>query len=123
MFTNETTRANAQAVLDFITENPGLHDQLSYFRATPCGTAMCIAGAALHLEYGVSGYMDVLSHDKIDSGLNLTMVAAPLLGLETDEEIDSIFYQYDNEKAIEKLKHIVVGDIETFMREAKEAYE
>lgn len=106
MFTTEETRATAQAVLDYIHEHPEKHNQLDFFGVNGCGTTMCIAGTVLFLEYGVSTSNQA---GAISTG-SYSDMAGPLLGLENDDETDWLFYEMDNELAIQKLKHLVVGE-------------
>ena len=111
----EQTQAMAQKVLDSITEHPEQHDQSNFF----CGTAKCIAGWALHHAYGISSgteFWDRFGPEALDNQAaaeTYTEMAAPLLGLD-DEEAQHLFYEMDETMAVQKLKHVIVGDEEGF---------
>jgi hypothetical protein len=101
MKSTEQTRALAQQVLDFIHDNPERHDQESWndgpLDQNGCGTAMCIAGTANALFHGVDAINYIAGVE-----------AVKLLGL--DHEASVIFYEMDNDRAIQKLKKIIVGE-------------
>lgn len=69
-----------------IEETPDRWDQSLFERHTECGTNRCIAGWALHLEYGsVYDYMDNHPERAVE------YVAAELLGININEA-DYLFY-------------------------------
>jgi len=125
MFSNESTRETAQRVLDFINANPAVHRQTTYFgdrvnTENYCGTTMCVAGTALYVEYGINSPMSFYEHPVFGrrgndhTGNSYAKVAGPLLGFENADESDAIFYEMDNERAVQKLKHLVTGDLMAF---------
>lgn len=107
MESTEETRARAQAVLDYIHDNPERHEQGDWCstKDSPdnmCGTTMCIAGTALFLHHGsLQWYFDGMG--------NFSERAGELLGLDWIER-DVLFYQMNNEKAVQLLKKVVVGE-------------
>jgi hypothetical protein len=112
------TQAMAQAVLDYIHEHPEDHDQATFWRPTDCGTSMCIAGTALNIAYGVTcvnDFFDIVNPEPTNEVIGISDAAGRLLGLENPAEHDLIFYEYNNEAAIQQLKHLVTGDATAFM--------
>ena len=113
-----------QNILDFITEHPEEHDQItfestaedtSYLLDIPeeeCHTTRCIAGWAFIMSYpfstGLSGAAQ--SHYAGDSDMSdpddYRTGAAELLGLSEDEALE-LFYEASNEEAIEALKRYI----------------
>lgn len=104
MNSTEETRARAQGVLDYIHAHPETHNQSS---TSMCGTYMCIAGTAAWLEWGMRAE-DIVYGNWDKSGMS--EVCGPLLGLDLDEAEDLFFDTMDEEAAVQKLKHIVVGE-------------
>lgn len=120
MKSTEQTRAAAQAVLDYIHTYPEAHDQEvvkgEAATTTPCGTSMCIAGTAIALKNNIKSLLDWEDYwDEKDLGAQSHSDAAwvkearEILGLDEDEAID-LFFEYDEETAVQKLKHVVVGE-------------
>lgn len=111
----EDTKANAQAVYDFIIMNPDKHDQNSWIHVEDenfdgpydedavnvCGTTMCIAGTAAFLAKG-----------EINVG-TVTDDAEGFLGLTADEGA-LMFYTYNNEQALDMLNAVAQGDPDKF---------
>lgn len=108
------TQALAQNILDFIHEYPEKHSQETFFGDRGCGTTMCIAGTALYLTYGISTLQEFSGSELYDLDDSISGSAGELLGLETSHEIDHIFYEMNPEEAIQKLKHLVTGDVWAF---------
>lgn len=98
----------ARDVLDYINKHPDEHNQATWV----CSTTMCVGGTAVVLHYGNR------SLSKINRGLgfldnnfkNYSDLAYPLLGFEHKNESCWLFYEMDNEAAIQKLKLIAAGD-------------
>jgi len=108
MQSTEATRALAQRVLDFIHEHPEHHDQGSIDMNGPqCGTTMCIAGTAAWLTWGDKSGDIIYTGTGAPVGL---IKVGSLLGLSHNEAEDLFFNTSDNEKAVQKLKHIIVGE-------------
>ena len=107
------TRALANAVIQYINDNPEKHDQGNWFTqadafSNSCGTSMCIAGTALALRFNFD-YREILKY--VESSVDgFSGAAAPLLGLDTEDEKDILFYEMDNESALQKLKKVAVGE-------------
>lgn len=113
MFTNESTRVLAQGVLDYINEHPEQHDQGVFFASGyTCGTTMCVGGTAIFLAYGISDKASF--YDKYPYS-SYSDVAGPLLGFENIEESDILFYEMNENAAVEKLKFLIVGDVDGFL--------
>jgi hypothetical protein len=128
MIINETTKANAQAVLDYIEQHPEKHDQGNWFGENVtmndgetgnlsygygeeidpnvCGTTMCIAGTALWLKAGMPN--KIVIPDFPDQE------AAPWLGLESEEETHALFYNMDENAAVNMLRGMANGDEHKF---------
>ena len=100
MMTPET-QARAQAVFDYIHAHPEQHDQGSI---SACGTSMCIAGTAAWLEWGAE------AHNHISERGGLRDACGPLLGLSATEAEYLFFETMDEERAVQLLKHAVVGE-------------
>jgi hypothetical protein len=101
MQSTEQTRARAQEVLDYIHEHPERHDQNHWIKdpdSTGCGTSMCVAGTATWLEHGSKAI-------HLDSEIE----ASKLFGL-SYWECQVLFYDMDKERAVQKLKKVVVGE-------------
>lgn len=125
MKSTERTRQTAQNVLDWIHDNPQQHNQElvhSQLGSDTCGTTMCIAGNLLAQKYGLqtghdfrrwwddNGYEQVqIPGFKDRHAYAWVRTAGQELGLTQDEAWD-LFYTLDNEDAVQKLKHIVVGE-------------
>lgn len=129
MIVTEGTKAMAQDVVDYIVENPERHNQANWVVSVDdgtqhqvvdaikkvkeegvCGTTMCIAGTAIYLKYGVEGL--VRAGDP-RSTLHFEHVGAALLGLD-DEESRALFFEMDNDKAIDATVAIANGDEDKF---------
>ncbi len=102
MHSTPQTRAHAQDVLDYITAHPEKHNQSKFTylvdRETGCGTTMCVAGTSNWLMHGKEA-MNFLDQDE----------AIEFLGLGYDEA-EVLFYEMSEERAVQKLKKIVVGE-------------
>jgi len=108
-----------KAVLDAILEHPEHHDQNNWAKQTSCGTVMCIAGWACHLEglqfqwdnyYGImpEGRADSVvaeASDMLDSEEFVGDMAARILGL-SDVEAYRLFHNTNNDSALTMLKHL-----------------
>ena len=107
MKSTENTRELAQRVLDYIHEHPENHDQKSI---QSCGTNMCIAGTTAFILYGHEADVILWSGYTNDQGhRGLEKMATPL-GL-SDLEMRDLFYgTMNNEQAVQKLKHVIVGE-------------
>lgn len=97
------TRAHAQEILDYIHANPEKHDQAYFFTGNPnmCGTTMCIAGTSVFLK-------NAKTFDDMPMGAFADKAAANL-GLSMAES-EVVFFEMDEERAIQKLKKVVVGE-------------
>lgn len=107
MESTEATRARAQAVLDYIVMHPEQHSQetwcTDFENPTSCGTTMCIAGTTLFLE---DPRMLVSRHHR--GNATYSEAASDLLGL-NEEEGDAIFYDMNNQRALDKLIKVANG--------------
>jgi hypothetical protein len=106
----------ARKVLDQIRIFPETHNQRSYVKENECGTTCCIAGHALSF----SGYTlaHVRDYENAYKGLTFRrpdggeMVdtwwteAMDLLGLSHGEAV-RLFFEWDNEAAIELLEQMI----------------
>lgn len=142
MRVTDETKANAQAVLDYILAHPekhsqrhvvGLMDSSWNFFLLPssgesvedivlteenfCGTTMCIAGTVIFLNQGIDALNRLGKPVIIDdeSHTDWEIVGAEYLGLDLDEA-DSIFFEMSNSRAIDLLIAIANGDEEKFHR-------
>jgi hypothetical protein len=104
----------ARKVLDQIRSFPETHSQGSYIKENECGTTCCIAGHAL----AFSGY-EITENSKPEiekaydflrpDGTTIDFVwdeAKDLLGLSRDEAV-RLFFEWDNEAAIELLEQMI----------------
>lgn len=111
MFTNEETRRIANNVYEHIMANPEKHDQENFWNQNDCGTTMCVAGWTLFLEEGIKSSLGYYA--RYDSEYcDISETAGTLLGFDDYEESEWLFYEFDNEAAVQKLKRIAVGDID-----------
>ncbi len=96
MISTEETRALATKIWDQIAEHPETHDQSSW--EDECGTTKCIAGWAAHFSPN-SNHLNIgyFAHGQEVLGLGHL-------------EASSLFYHADDERAVQLLKHIVVGE-------------
>lgn len=107
--------ALAQQVLDQITEHPHTHDQEMWF--SECGTQRCIAGWAVEFS---DGY-ELVHSDTFGRTLayrpdgtstpDVDLVAQELLGIDRDTA-ESIFFDFDNHRALAKFRHLVKSEID-----------
>lgn len=118
MISTPDTRAMAQGVLDYIHEHPEDHNQRVFFSDPEgCGTSMCIAGTTIALidselaERLRAEYWHPVNGDvgAYSAGWHIENAAARALGLSKPESV-FVFYDFDNESAVQKLKSIVVGE-------------
>jgi hypothetical protein len=96
-----------QKIYDQISQHPETHDQGDFESRPPgCGTTRCVAGWAIALHCGVNSIYSrpglPLAGRETSSGyLSPTAVeAADLLGL-TDRQAVELFYNFENEEAVE----------------------
>ena len=123
MHSTPETRAMAREIADFIKSHPERHDQSSWVyvldanEGAPgaeyaealkqpdlCNSTMCVAGTALFLEHGTEVFKKEwqMGHDFEDEG-------ASLLGL-TYEEANYLFYDTNNEEALDMVEGLAVGE-------------
>ncbi len=118
MQVTEATKAHAQAIVDYIIENPEKHDQRLWWmdnEKSPingsdfnfCDTTMCIAGTSVFIEGGVEA---LIEQSQIG---DWEIAAAPNLGL-TDREASYLFYCMDNDLAVDAVNAIAQGDVDKF---------
>lgn len=112
MESTEETRALAQKTLDYIHSNPEGHDQRDFFpdadaTTGSCGTTMCIAGTALAIKHNFN--FNRIREVAIYHPRSYEGAGGDALGLNEDEA-QAIFYDMDNERALQKLKKVVVGE-------------
>lgn len=122
MLSNEETRANAQAVVDYIIEHPENHKQREYFgkmtdsglesdydlSENACGTTMCIAGTHLFLKYGTRAtkiFLASVNGSIKDAGNDL--------GLEGMERF-KLFHEANEDTAFDLINALAQGDLEKF---------
>lgn len=111
MISTGETRAHAQDILDKIHEHPEQHNQNVWGERTDCGTTLCVAGWSVVLK----GQDQWLTYTEPDGSKTEELVCATYekaqynLGLTSDEAIN-LFYNSENEEAVQKLKHIIVGE-------------
>ncbi len=130
MFTNEDTKANAQAVVDYIIQYPEQHRQQEYFgeligddetdelyltsnygekSANSCGTTMCIAGTQMYLEHGkdaVGLFNDDATRFISKAGLNL--------GLSDAQDRYKLFFESNETVAFDMVNALAQGDLDKF---------
>jgi hypothetical protein len=118
MESTEETRRLAQDVFDYIQENPEKHDQEHYFyqpeKSTGfCGTTMCVAGTAMAIRYNFDyrAIHKAMEAKLADTGrvTSYCRMAGELLGLDVTEQ-DALFYEMNEELALQKLKKVIVGE-------------
>lgn len=100
--TNES-KALANAILDFLERHPEKHNQDVFIDGKDeeigCGTSMCVAGTAHWLLKGDKAFND--PRTSLD-------VATKALGLSYGER-SVLFYEFDNERALNKLRKVAEG--------------
>lgn len=106
MKTNKKIREHALEVYEYILKNPEHHSQKNFFSGpdvatVSCGTTMCVAGTSQFLAYGNFQ----TARDSNSSGEE----SALRLGLETEREVNALFYEMNEEAALAKLRKIVLG--------------
>lgn len=115
MQSTEETRERAKVIYDYLTQHPDKHDQAHYGAVQTCGTTMCIAGYALSTfrpklvkwvvgDRGIKSISGETSDDR-----DIDVVAAELLGLDS-YEMESLFHDMSNTRALEKLKMVSEGE-------------
>lgn len=109
-FTPEV-QEHAREIIDFIHKYPEAHNQNTWvdgkrtqepvFETGHCNTTMCIAGTSVLFKEGVESLWEGGVAGK----------AAEYLGLRPYTlESETLFYDFDNESALQKLKLIAAGD-------------
>jgi hypothetical protein len=116
MRTSKRARDLAQRAFDYIHEHPEKHVQNWFFKnknsgaiispepdPEDCGTTMCVGGTVAWLHYGDN------VHEEVNARGGIEVEAARLLGLNLRER-DALFYDMNEERAVQKLKKIIVGE-------------
>lgn len=114
MISTPGTRERAQVIYDYLVAHPEEHSQQNYGKKTACGTTMCIAGNAI-----ITFRPDLVEWEMLDSGVkvlkgwfdaegDIDNIAGELLGLGLEEQHE-LFYEMDNERALEQLKRVANG--------------
>jgi hypothetical protein len=132
----EQTKAHAQEILDFLSENPQVHKQFTFFygdvetlQEDPtnlCGTQLCVAGTSVLLADGVEGI--IKCENNVVDGLetwSYSNIAAKNLGLTYEPnasflnanhyetlqaEANALFFCMDETSALDMLRAIRDGD-------------
>lgn len=105
----------ATEIVEAIEANPQLHDQSHWRKNAICGTTMCIAGWACFLngdkfeDVDPEGRADFIV-DQEGSLWEIDDRAASLLGIEDRHEVEKLFYEFNNETALSRLKLLAKGD-------------
>lgn len=118
---NEQTRANAQAVYDYIIMNPEKHNQahwaesdsnlfVSYEEVNMCGTTMCVAGTAAYLHTNEETFNSLV---RGKAGYHWEDAGQEILGL-SDSQAFQLFYTMDNEIALDMINAVAQGDADKF---------
>lgn len=122
MHSTPETRAAAQGVADYIEAHPEQHNQSAWVQVfdqegneldtedysledlNVCKTTMCVAGTAAFQRDGKQIFTDQWqrTHTWMDEGMKI-------LGLRFDEA-NSLFYDTDNEEALDVVKGLAVGE-------------
>lgn len=107
--------ARRQKVLGHIVAHPEDHDQEQWETHSPsCGTQRCVAGWAVHFEAPQSRHLEgamqyVADRDNIHYDyITFSNIGRHLLGL-TYAEADELFFEVDNEQAVELLRQYAAG--------------
>lgn len=114
MQSTEETRERAKVIYDYLTQHPDKHNQAHYGMEKSCGTTMCIAGYALTtfqpelVKWVNDNGVKVVSGETSDDR-DIDVVAAELLGLDS-YEMESLFHDMSNTRALEKLKLVSEGE-------------
>lgn len=133
MIVNEETKANAQAVLDYIHAHPEKHSQSNwvgnkqgggyfwrYFDSeitetnVVCGTTMCAAGTAIYLFEGVAGLNAVGNPPVGALYKSWSQAAGHYFGFENSEESDKLFFRMNEEQVVDMLSALANGDLDKF---------
>lgn len=127
MIVTEETKANAQAVYDYIIVNPERHRQQDWIKMPDltayesirmankglseeniCGTTMCVAGTNDFLKRGYVSW-GVSARAAVDFGLE-------------DGEAEDLFYCMDKDLALDMVLAIAQGDADKFEQLAATDY-
>jgi len=110
MKSTKATRLLARQVLEFIKQNPDIHEQDDYIVESEgqgfCGTKMCIAGTAAFLVNGCNPRAALQAKRK--SGTSWDEYVGPMLGLDL-YEASYLFDELDEKTAIKRLKRVAKG--------------
>lgn len=122
---NETTKANAQGVYDYLIMNPDKHDQDLWVkdedglavhnpsRVDSCGTTMCIAGATAYLYSSAAEFNRLIQGETATDMDRWIRVGMRHLGL-TRVQASQLFFVMDNETALDMLNAVANGDAKKF---------
>lgn len=107
---------NLKAVREYIRANPEKHEQRFWAqqKKNECGTALCLAGTAallagMDFDWSQDKTLDL--PDKVVTGFltngeAVWVFAQKWLDL-TGEEVEDLFYEWDEEKALDKLDQLI----------------
>ena len=101
MKVTEKTKLFARKALKYIEQHPEQHNQQTWIRGDKpghCGTTMCVAGTVNFLKNGL---------DAIHKGSHSEGRLA--LGLSSGEA-EVLFYEMDEERAVNKLRKVASGE-------------
>lgn len=124
---------NAQVVYDYFIMNPGKHSQDDWVADSDgsmpvaskvaadenfCGTTMCVAGAAAWLLLPHDEFSELVrkSNQRVNAfeySEHWEEIGAALLGLNSKER-EALFYQMDDDVALDMLNAVANGDSTKF---------
>lgn len=101
-----------RGVLDYLRAHPEEHNQDYFGFRSACGTTMCIAGTACFLDedtvtrwehpnQAVTYFRDDVTVG--ESALSVEDRAREILGLKTGDDVERLFYDFDNARVLDKL--------------------
>lgn len=93
-------------VLNNIKENPDHHWQAEWGVKTECGTTHCVAGWACEMSGHPLAWDGLCASDYTVSGLHVPVLAQELMGL-TDDEANRLFFETNEQEAVELLEKIL----------------
>lgn len=131
MIVNDSTKAHAQDIIDYLMKYPEKHEQGSYVGEMKtdehgyeysddrlddvnednfCNTTMCIAGTSAFLVEGIDGLNEFVDSRWQDAANK----AGERLGLDRHEQ-EAIFLTMDSNRALDRLRAVAEGDEEKFL--------